>query len=303
MSHMRKRFAFFFAAGLLAVASFTEAPVVSAQAQQGESMTVSPVSRKLSVDAGATASGKITIVNDGSLAYDFMLYARPYSIVGDRYDTPDFKTVTDTSDVYKWVTFPQTKYTIAAGATITADYTMRVPKDAAPGGHYGIIFAETQPSGQQPSGSMILRKKRTGSILYVTVNGDYKLSGSEGAWSIPAWQPLPPLRASLSARNDGNADFTDTTRLVVKDVFGKTKYDVKKEYQVLPGTTRTMDLEWAKALWFGFYKVEIQQEFLGKSYKHDGYVLMMPRFVPLLLVFMIIIGIAYAYVRRRKTKR
>lgn len=297
---MRRRFVLFFIAAVVVCAGFGEAPRAQAQASSGESMTISPVSNKLTVDAGATVEGKITIVNDGSQGYDFILYARPYSIIDNQYDNPNFTQVTATTDVYKWVSFPQTKYYIEAGATVTAPYTIRVPKDAAPGGHYGVAFAETQPLSQQPAGSMILRKKRAGSILYVTVNGDYKLSGQVQDWSIPSWQSLPPLRASVSTRNDGNADFTDTARLVVKDVFGKTKYDVKKEFQVLPGTTRTMDLEWAKALWFGFYKVETHQEFLGKSYKHEGYVLMMPRFVPILLVVMIVTGILYAYLRRRK---
>lgn len=297
---MRKRF--FLVAIIVAFlgASFGEAPAAYAQLQEGESMTISPASSKVTVDAGKVVEGKITIVNDGTEGYEFVLYARPYSIVDNRYDNPNFTQVTQRSDVYKWVSFPKTKYRIEAGATITADYTMRVPADAAPGGHYGVIFAETQPESEQPTGSMILRKKRAGSIMYVTVNGEYKVGGQEKDWSIPFWQSLPPLKTSLSATNEGNTDFTNATRLIVKDVFGTTKYDVKKEFQILPGTTRSMDLEWANALWFGFYKVETQQEFLDKSYRHEGYVLMMPRFLPFLIVAVIAIGGAYAYLRRRK---
>lgn len=297
---MRKRFSLLAIALVFAGTVFAEAPAAHAQLQQGESMTISPASSKLTVDAGKVVEGKITVVNDGTEPYEFVLYARPYSIVDNQYDSPNFTQVTPATDVYKWLSFPKTKYRIEAGQTITADYTMRVPADAAPGGHYGVIFAETQPTGEQPTGSMILRKKRAGSVMYVTVNGQYKVAGQEKDWSIPFWQPLPPLKTSLSAKNEGNTDFTNTTRLVVKDIFGTTKYDVKKEFQVLPGTTRTMDLEWAEALWFGFYKVETYQEFLDKSYKHEGYVLMMPRFIPFLLVVMIGGGIAYAYLRRRK---
>lgn len=297
---MRKRFVLFLFALLFVGCEVVGVSTASAQAQTGESITLSPVSNKTVIDAGKTVEGKLTIVNDGSETYDFLLYARPYSIVDNEYDKPNFTNVTNTTDVYKWLSFPQTKYTIAAGATVTANYSMRVPKDAAPGGHYGVIFAETQPKSEQPEGSMILRKKRVGSILYVTVNGEYKLSGKDAGASIPLWQSSPPLQTTVSTENDGNTDFATATRLVVKDVFGNTKYDVKKQFQVLPDTTRTMTLEWAQASWFGFYKVETYQEFLGKSVKHEGYVLMMPRFIPLIFVVVILIGGSYALVRRRK---
>lgn len=285
---------------LIVGAAFVEAPSAHAQLQSGESMTLSPTSSKLNLDAGSVHEGKVTIVNDGSQPYDFLLYARPYSIIDNQYNNPNFTEVNSTTDVYKWVSFPKTKYRVEAGATVTAPYTMRIPKDAAPGGHYGIIFAETQPADEQPSGSMILRKKRVGSILYVTVNGDYKLVGNIEEPSTPFWQSSPPLRAYVTASNDGNADFTDSTRMIVKDVFGNTKYDVKKDFQVLPATSRTMTLEWSKALWFGFYKVETHQSFLGKSAKHESFVLMMPRFIPILLAVMILIGGIYAILRRRK---
>lgn len=273
---------------------------VHAQLADGESITLSPTNTKTTIDAGKVVDGTVTIVNDGNQAYDFLLYARPYSIVDNDYSNPNFTNVTSNTDVYKWINFPQTKYRIDAGATVTAKYTMRVPKDAAPGGHYGVIFAETQPDDAGSAGNMILRKKRVGSILYVTVNGEYKLSGKDAGSSIAPWQPTPPLRATVSATNDGNTDFTTATRLIVKDVFGVIKYDVKKDYQVLPDTTRTMMLEWEKASWFGFYKVETQQSFLKETVKHEGYVLIVPRFIPLLLAIMLLTGGLYALLRHRK---
>ena len=296
---MRKRFVTILVAALVVASGFGVSPA-SAQSANGESITLSPTSTKTTADAGKTIEGKVTIVNDGTQTYEFLLYARPYSIINNDYTNPNFTNVTARTDVYKWISFPQTRYRIEAGATVTANYTMRVPKDAAPGGHYGVIFAETQPDESKASGNMILRKKRVGSILYVTVNGEYKLSGKDAGASISPWQPTPPLRATISATNDGNTDFTTATRLVVKDIFGTTKYDVKKDYQVLPDTTRTMTLEWQKASWFGFYKVEAYQSFLKETVKHEGYVLIVPRFIPLLLVIMLLTGGLYALLRRRK---
>ena len=273
---------------------------VHAQAEPRESITLSPASTTYKVDAGKSINGKLTIVNDGNVPYDFIIYARPYTIVDNAYDNPNFQKTSERTDLYGWVQFPETRFHIEAGKTIQVNYTIRVPSGVAPGGHYGVIFAETQPPADASHGNAVLSKKRVGSVIYATVNGQVNLSGEVGENSIPFWQVEPPLKATVSAKNTGNTHFTDDVKLTVKDVFGNIKYEATKDYQVLPDTTRTISLEWPKASWFGFYKVETEQKFLDKSSKSEGYVLMMPRFLPVALLLILLIGGVYAVVRRRK---
>lgn len=272
-------------------------------ATQNESITMSPTSRKYTVDAGKTVEDKLTIVNDGTTDYDFLVYARPYSIQDNNYSNPNFTLTPTNADLYGWVRFPQTKFHVKAGETIEVKYSVNVPASAAPGGHYGVIFAETQPDDTQASGNSVVRKKRVGALMYTTVNGEYKNAGEAVGSSIPFWQVQPPLHTTVAAKNTGNTDFADETRLTVKDVFGNTKYDAVKTYQVLPDTTRTISLDWDKASWFGFYKVETQQKFLDQSVKNEGYVLLMPRYMPIVLLVVLIIGGLYAYRGRRKSKK
>jgi len=267
-----------------------------------ESITLSPTSIKLQIDAGKTATGKLTVVNDGAIGYDFLVYARPYSIVDNAYDNPDFTNVTKYSDLYGWVQFPKTSYRIEAGATLEIDYKITVPSGAAPGGHYGVVFAETQPDDSADGGNAVIRKKRVGTIAYVTVNGQYKNEGEAAKGSIDFWQLQPPLRATVIAKNTGNTDFTSTTRLTVRDMFGSKKYESVKEFQVLPETTRTMPLEWTNSPWFGLFKIETEQKFLDKTDTSEGYVLMMPRYMPIAFIVIIIIGGIF-YVWRRKHRR
>lgn len=282
------------------VALLASATIAYAQGEVRESITMSPTSRKYKADAGTTIKDELTIVNDGSVAYDFLVYARPYSIVDNQYDNPNFTAVTKYADLYAWVQFPETKFHIEAGATKKVPYSIQIPDGVAPGGHYGVIFAETQPSGDDASGNSVLRKKRVGAIMYATVNGEYRNTGEVIGGDIPFWQTQPPLSATVAAKNTGNTDFTDTVRMTVRDVFGNIKYDIKKEYQVLPETSRTMAITWDKAPWFGFYKVQTQQAFLDKTVMSEGYVLLMPRFIPFVVVIIVIIGGLYAWARRRK---
>lgn len=269
---------------------------------QNESITMSPTSSKYTIDAGKAAEDKLTIVNDGNTDYDFLVYARPYSIQDNNYQNPNFTATPANADLYAWVQFPQTKFHAKAGQTIEVKYSIHVPAGAAPGGHYGVLFAETQPDDTQ-TGNSVVRKKRVGSIIYATVNGKFRNTGEVAGSSIPFWQVQPPLHTTVAAKNTGNADFADETRLTVKDVFGNVKYDISKTYQVLPDTTRTINLDWDQASWFGFYKVETQQKFLDQTVKNEGYVLLMPRYMPIALLVVLVIGGLYAYFGRRKSKK
>ena len=271
------------------------------QAQEiPESITLSPSSRKIQVNPGQKLEDTLTVINDGKTAYDVLVYSRPYSVEGENYE-PNFTAMPTNADAYKWVQFTKTLYHLEPGATQIIPYAIQVPEKADAGGHYGVIFAETQPSGGV-SETTVIRKKRVGMILYATVNGNFKTSGKTAGADIPFWQVEPPLKATVTATNDGNTDFEDDTQLIVKDIFGNTKYVGTKKYTVLPGKTRKMELVWENASWFGVYNVETQQRLLGQTSIKNGYVLIMPRYLPIVLGLMLVIGAAYGFYRRRSHK-
>ncbi len=300
-SHLSVRNAYVLVIALVLVVLITILPHTAlAQSGDTESITMSPTQRTYTVDAGKTITDKLTIVNDGTTAYDFIVYTRPYSIKDNQYTNPDFTTAEKNADLYGWVRFPKTKFHLKPNSTTTVEYIVNVPREAASGGHYGVIFAEVQPVQKELSGNSVVRKKRVGTIVYATVKGDVKRAGESLDGDIPFWQVEPPLRATVVAKNTGNTHFTDTIQLVVRDIFGNVKYKTVKDYKVLPDTTRTIDIEWQNASWFGLYNVETQQEFLDSTTTSQGLVLMMPRYIPVSLLAIILIGGVYVAVRRQK---
>ena len=264
-----------------------------------ESITLSPVSTRFGIDAGLQQTGEMTIVNDGKSDYDFIVYARPYWVANDTYD-PVFTKGSKQSDAYQWVRLPQTKFHAKAGETVKVPYTIDVPVTAAPGGHYGVVFAETQPLNSGQQSNSVERKKRVGMIIYASVNGQTINKGEPLGNHAQFWQTQPPMHATATTRNDGNVDFVDKVTFVVKDMFGNPKYIANKEYPVLPQTTRVIGLEWKESPWFGLFKVDIQQKFLDKELTSSHYVLMMPRLLPVLLLVLIVIGVGVALLRRKK---
>lgn len=285
--------------GVLVVTSRAMAAETTSKAAV-ERITLSPVSKPYTLSVGQVVHDTITIINDGETAYDFVVYARPYSVVNEAYD-PNFSATKENADVYRWVQFDQARYHLEPGKRVEVPYTLRVPLRAAPGGHYGALFAETQP--KPGDNSSVTRKKRVGSIVYATVKGPYLTEGSFKGFAADFWQRRPPLTASSRVTNSGNVDFKTKASLRVTDLFGRTKYSVEGDYVVLPGTTRQITQSWEDAPGFGLFKVKQTADFLNQKNQSSKYVLLMPRWVPFVVVLLVIAGGLYVALSLRRKRR
>lgn len=257
-----------------------------------ESITLTPTSKTYKVDPGQTLEDTITVLNDGETAYDFTVYTAPYSVASGSYD-PSFTSTASNADAYTWIQFKQTTWHVESRQSVKVPYVVHVKANASPGGHYGVIFAEVQPSDTS-SGSTLARKKRVGSIIYATVSGDVRLAGASKGTSIGWFQSSAPVKITTSVENTGNSDFNTSVVYQVSDIFGSVKYSLQSEYTVLPYTTRDMTLNWEEAPWFGLYKARVTTSFLDQKNITESYVLVMPIWMLLLVGAVVVSGGIYA---------
>jgi hypothetical protein len=257
---------------------------------------LSPSSQRITIKAGQVQTGKLTVVNDGTIDETFIVYSRPYSVKNEQYD-PDFDHASANTDIYQWVQFDTTTYTVAAGESLEVPYRIQVPTSAAPGGHYGVIFVETQPSAT--STDSVMRKKRVGDIIQATVEGTAMQKGQVLSTNAAFWQTTPPLTVTSRVQNSGNTDFQANTVLTVKDLFGTVKYQLSKDYTVYPGTTREIVLSWDRAPWFGLFRAEQSITTLGQT-SHDSHIILIaPRWLPAVLLLIVLASFTYGLIRRR----
>lgn len=284
------------ASGLFAGLMLSISGYSVAYGAERESITLSPVSKRYELKAGEVRSDELTIINDGETRYDFTVYAQPYSVTNENYD-PDFFNERDNTDIYKWIRPEKNRYTLAAGESITVTYTITVPTGARPGGHYGAVFAETQPAGDT-RGNSVARKKRVGTIIYATVEGQYRTGGALKDISIPRFQLKSPLQTNTRVQNTGNTDFATDLALSVTDMFGSVKFAESKSYQVLPETTRKMTMQWANAPSFGLFKVSVTTKYMDEQTTKVGYTLMAPLGAYLVVILTLFAAIIF-FVQKR----
>lgn len=293
------------AIGLLAVVSLSAGYATSSVLAQEsddamERITLSPSSRQIKAAAGSVLGGTMKIINSGDVAYDFTVYARPYSVSNENYD-PNFTDSKPNADLYKWVQFQQTKYSVEPGQSVEVPYVIQIPSGAAPGGHYGVLFAETQE--QEVGSTGVARQKRVGKIIYATVNGEFRTSGELKEFILPSWQRQAPVTSSARIANTGNTDFEAKVSTVAKDLFGRVKFRYTGDPIVLPETTRLIEMKWENAPSFGLFNVTQKVEFLDQKHENSGYLLIAPIWFPILLVGLILLGGIYAVLKRRNNRR
>lgn len=264
-----------------------------------ERITLSPAVYRPEFKAGDVGASKITIINDGQTDYDVVLYARPFSVTNEAYD-PDYTEVNERTQAYQWIQLETTRISLKAGASREVQYEINVPANAASGGHYAVLFAETQPA---QDGSNVARKKRVGSLIYMTVAGTTIQEGSITTWLTKLLQTKPPLESTLKVKNSGNVHFQADVTAQYSNIFGKKQFELKRELIILPGTTRLITVSWEKPPYFGIFRASGSVKYLDKTEELSSHwVILLPQPVIIGLVVVVAGAFGYALLRRRKKK-
>jgi hypothetical protein len=286
--------------GLLAallIQGLWSSSVVSAESIQ-DSITLSPPSKHLDLKAGQVLQDEFTVINYGEVAYDFVVYTAPYSVKDESY-TPNFIDEKNNADAYRWVSFSQSKWHAEPKQTLRIPYSINVSPGAAAGGHYGVIFVETQPQNLDSQG--VARKKRLALLLYANVSGPTETRGSVLSVDTSWYQSVPPITSTVRVQNTGKTDFTAKTNYAVFDLLGNIKYQTSVDVVVLPGTVRAVDFTWDKPAWVGVYKVHSDTTVLEKNSSRDSYVIVAPLWLLVLVAMASLISIASALRKRGST--
>lgn len=270
---------------------------------EGLEITMSPTSIRLQLKPGDTKTGKFTVLNSGSEAFDFNVYAAPYQVSGEAYN-PVFTEETPRTQISRWVSFETETYHLEPRESVEVIFNIQVPNSIPEGGQYGVIFAETTgETTVNTDGTAITSKKRVGTLLYASADGKTVEAGSLLDTKVEFFQTDLPITVSQRVENTGNTDFMSETTIKVLDVFGNQVATYKNEHVILPNTVRAINHD-VEGTFFavGLYKVVTEANFLGAPVKSSHWVLILPFWaitVAVIVISLITIGVVRAS-RRRK---
>jgi hypothetical protein len=198
--------------------SFALAPTGTDPSQPGSRPYLS-----YSVAPGATQTDSVTLWNYGTSQLTFHVYSPDaFNNVDGGFALQDGKK--PAKDAGSWVKLEREWVTLPPGTKTDIAVTLTVPKGASPGDHTAAIVAASQTPGLDQEGKNVLIDRRTGSRLYVRVNGPANPALSVDDMSTvyrPALNPLDgTLDVTYSIRNSGNIRLGTQQSVDVHDVLG-----------------------------------------------------------------------------------
>ena len=192
------------------------------------------------VDPGETIEDSVTVWNYGNVQLTFKIYATDaFNNADGAFDLlPGDK---QPKDAGTWAQLPQRFITVPPGTRIDLPIRITVPGDAAPGDHSGAILATNEAEGKGPDGKTVTLDRRTGTRLYVRVNGPLDPALAVTRTRAVYHGALDPRRGSLDVRyivrNVGNVRLGAQQSVELNGLFGRTmqRATPRAIQELLPG--------------------------------------------------------------------
>ncbi|MBR3329175.1 hypothetical protein IKG29_01425 [Candidatus Saccharibacteria bacterium] len=184
------------------------------------SFTVLPMSQQISLTPGETYTGKITVVNpadaEGNFKYKISIF--PYAVVGENYEA-DLATENNRSMITKWIKITEPVGEIAPNESKEIEFTVSVPDNAPAGGQYAAITVASNDEAENVEGVAVQNVFEIASIVYATVAGETKHSGSIIENNVPGFSAVTPVTLSALIENNGNIHENSTFVIKVSNFF------------------------------------------------------------------------------------
>lgn len=241
-----------------------------AQSPDSLSLTITPPLFQLTIGPGESWASTIKVVNSNS--YDVTLYSSVmnFSSEGENGQgrlTPVIRKESgeNSNTLAEWIQVSAEPFLVPKEKSYEVPFSIQIPKDAPPGGHYAAVLIGTEPLTGGVEGAAMTVSSQISSLFFVRIKGDTKESGriqSLKAEHYFYFHQNPEVKLSLQFKNDGNVHLQPKGEIDIFSMWGKKMASIPVNQKtsfgnVLPNSTRTYEFIWQadeSILDFGFYK-------------------------------------------------
>lgn len=221
-------------------------------AQEAQSLSVTPPLFQIEAVPGQSWQSAIKVINTNS--FPLTVYANPvdFEPVGESGQgrfLPILNEETQNGTLASWINVAGEVFTIAPEESFDIPFSVAVPADAPPGGHFAAILIGTKPP--DTSSELAVRTSQVvTSLLFLRVAGDINEAASIREFSVARTIVTKP-KADFSFRfeNSGNVHIQPQGDITIFNMWGKERGTIPINHQsrfgnVLPGSIRKFDFSW-----------------------------------------------------------
>lgn len=199
-------------------------------------------------DGGTVIEDAVTLLNLGTEMLTFRVFATDaFNNSGGQFDV--LPTDQKPENVGSWVTFAQEMVSVPAGQQATIPITITIPAGASAGDHVGAVLASSPTVGDSGNGQVITMDRRTGTRIYLRVNGPLFPQLAISNLDTTYDQAVNPLdgtaHINFSIVNSGNVRLSGTPHVTVHGPFGFAEKSVVVPdiAELLPGEQVDLSVE------------------------------------------------------------
>jgi len=238
---------------------------------QGSAIQISPTLLEFTVEPGGVFESSEVGVFNPSLEEAQKIDAVVWDLeVVDEQGTYAF--FSDSASRYslaRWVEVSPAEVTLGPRENQVLHLKVRIPEDAEPGGHYGLLLAEAVPesvaAAGEPGGVRVLAIGGVGTLLLATVPGPMSWDGRVLGFLPVPFVNLGPVQFGVRFENQGTIHYSPYGYIDIYDWFGGrvARVDIAPQ-RVFPERIRQLEAEWKRLLLIGKYRA-VATIFYGKN--------------------------------------
>ncbi len=222
------------------------------QAEDKLSLTVTPPLIKINMDSGEFWSSSVKIVNINPRS--LTIYAQVLDFKSGGGGGVEFIQKKDIQEgesflLSQWLEINQGPFEIPAFQSKEISFSIKVPKDAEPGGHYAAILVGTKPT-EKIEGTAIQISSLVASLIMLNVQGEIVEEGRIREFSTEKiFYQKPEVEFTVRFENAGNVHVQPQGEIKIYNFFGKERGTIlinqKTDFgNVLPNSIRKWNFEW-----------------------------------------------------------
>ena len=219
--------------------------IVFSYATRVFAMTITPVRYEIQGNPGQTLVKEMTIINQDNTNVTYYSSFANFEAQGE---TGSAAFVEPKDDIGTWIK-TESSVTLRPGEEKTVSFSVKIPDNAEPGGHFGVIFWGTSPENNS-EGKQLAVSAKTGLLILLSVNGDVKEGGGLLSFSTKDskfWYNSLPVSFTYRFRNDGGDRVKPVGLIKIRDTLfiPAKKLDANPvNGNILPSSTRKFTVDW-----------------------------------------------------------
>jgi hypothetical protein len=198
-------------------------PLVSS-AQEALSLSVSPTIFDMSANPGQEWTSSVRVINPNPNELTVFAEVVNFSPDGEA-GQGRFLPLDDNSDgstLAEWISVTSEEIVIPPEQTEEVPFTIQVPENAAPGGHFAAVLIGTRPpKGEQ---TQVATSQIVTTLLFLRVTGEVVESGSIRSFRAESTVfERPEVGFELRFENDGNVHILPQGEIEIFNMWGQTR--------------------------------------------------------------------------------